>query len=101
MEQHRYEFGPFRPLAQTAPALAGVVGSGNMEVMFEHAPSGGMLRFEVTTSIGGFDATWRAVLERFAERHRVGDLRVTINDAGATPAVVSLRLAQAAEELGL
>jgi malonate decarboxylase delta subunit len=99
MEHLVYEFGPFAPSAAAAPALVGVVGSGNMEALFEPRPLGGMIRFEVDTSIAGFDATWRAVLRDFAERHRAGDLLVTINDAGATPSVVALRLAQAAEEL--
>ncbi|TMG99639.1 MAG: malonate decarboxylase acyl carrier protein, partial [Betaproteobacteria bacterium] len=34
----------------------------------------------------------------FFERHRVGGIRISINDAGATPAIVSLRLDQAIEE---
>jgi malonate decarboxylase delta subunit len=55
----------------------------------------------VDTSISGFAATWQAVLRDFAEQRRVGDLLVTINDAGATPSVVALRLAQAAEDLGI
>lgn len=99
MEHLEYEFGPFAPAPGAADTLVGVVGSGNMEVLFEPRPLGGMIRFVIDTSISGFDPTWRAVLENFAERHRVGDLLVTINDAGATPSVVALRLAQAAEEL--
>jgi malonate decarboxylase delta subunit len=99
MEHLEYEFGPYAPASGAANTLVGVVGSGNMEVLFEPRPLGGMMRFVIDTSISGFDPTWRAVLENFAERHRVGDLLVTINDAGATPSVVALRLAQAAEEL--
>ncbi|MBA3591687.1 malonate decarboxylase acyl carrier protein [Methylibium sp.] len=101
MEHLEYEFGPFTPAAGAADTLVGVVGSGNMEVLFEPRALGGMIRFVIDTSISGFDPTWRAVLEAFAEGHRVGDLLVTINDAGATPSVVALRLAQAAEELGV
>jgi malonate decarboxylase delta subunit len=101
MEHLEYEFGPFASAGAAVPTLVGVVGSGNMETLFEPRPLGGMLRFVVDTSIAGFDATWQAVLRDFAERHGVGDLLVTINDAGATPSVVALRLAQAAEELGL
>src|SRR6218665_208576 len=101
MEHLEYEFGPFPSAAApaTAPVLVGVVGSGNLEALFEPRPVAGILPFVVATPIAGFDATWRAVLADFAARQRTGDLLVTINDAGATPAVVALRLAQAAEEL--
>ena len=36
-------------------------------------------------------------MDDFFARHRLGDLRISINDVGATPAVVSLRLDQAIE----
>lgn len=101
MQHLEYEFGPYSSASVSAPALVGVVGSGNLETLFESRPLGGMIRFSIETSIAGFDATWRAVLSDFAERHRVGDLLISINDAGATPPVVALRLAQAAEELGI
>ncbi len=101
MEQLSYQFGPYPPAAGVSPTLVGVVGSGNMEVLFEPQDLQGCIRFQVETAIGGFDATWQAVLAAFADKHRVGDLLVTINDAGATPSVVALRLAQAAEELGV
>src|SRR6218665_1153820 len=101
MEHLEYEFGPFPSAAApaSAPVLVGVVGSGNLWAPCEPRPLAGIIRFVVGTPIAGFDATWRAVLADFAARQRTGDLLVTINDAGATPAVVALRLAQAAEEL--
>ena len=37
------------------------------------------------------------VVRDFFERHRRGDVRLSVNDAGATPATVSLRLDQAIE----
>ena len=87
------ERGEARP-----PALAGVVASGNLEVMIESASLGGGCRVEVNTSARGFGEIWRAVLDDFFTRHDLGDLRITVNDAGATPAVVSLRLDQALED---
>jgi malonate decarboxylase delta subunit len=101
MQRLEYEFGPYASAAPATTSLVGVVGSGNMEALFERQALGGMIRFRIDTSIAGFDATWRAVLGDFAELHGVGDLLVSINDAGATPSVVALRLAQAAEELGI
>src|SRR6218665_1551511 len=93
MEHLEYEFGPFPSAAApaSAPVLVGVVGSGNLEALFEPRPLAGIIRFVVDTPIAGFDATWRAVLADFAARPRTGDLLVTINDAGATPARLTLR----------
>lgn len=101
MEKLVFEFGPYpaRP-APTGTVIVGVVGSGNLEALCEPASLGGKLRVEVTSSVRGFSTTWEAVLGDFAGRVRMPDLLVTINDAGATPAVVGLRLAQAAAELG-
>jgi malonate decarboxylase delta subunit len=39
------------------------------------------------------------VLADFQQRWRLADVRISINDVGATPAVVSLRLDQAAESM--
>ena len=80
-------------------ALAGVVGSGNLEVLIERADLGRKCIVVVDTSIRGFEATWERVLSDFVARHRLSDVRISINDGGATPAVVSLRLDQAATEM--
>ena len=78
-------------------AHVGVVASGNLEVLCEPPTSPGA-RVIVRTTVDGFEPTWRAVLERFLTRHQVAaDLE--INDFGATPATVTLRLEQALEEL--
>jgi malonate decarboxylase delta subunit len=78
--------------------LVGVVGSGNLEVLFEPADLNDKVKFVIATSVHGFDETWHAVTRSCAERYRLANLVITINDAGATPAVVSLRLMQAVEE---
>ena len=101
MEHLTFEFGPYpRRPQEAATVLVGVVGSGNMEALCEPAALDGRMRVVVHSSVRGFDATWKAVVSDFAARVQVPDLIVTINDAGATPAVVALRLAQAAAELG-
>lgn len=82
-----------------APQLVGVVGSGNLEVLVESASNGGACEIEVRTAAVGFGATWQAVMDDFHARWRLGDTRITINDMGATPAVVSLRLDQAVESM--
>jgi malonate decarboxylase delta subunit len=89
------------PERSTAPktVLVGVVGSGNLEVLIE--PAGHPhCEIHIETSARGFQTIWAAVLRDFSERHpRSGQpgtgISVSINDMGATPAVVSLRLDQA------
>ncbi len=81
-------------------ALVGVVGSGNLEVMIERVDLAGKCFATIDTSVRGFGDTWRRVLEDFFARHRLSDIGVSINDGGATPAVVSLRLDQAYANLG-
>ena len=80
------------------PVLAGVLGSGNLEVLVEPAQLDGLCQIEVTTAAVGFGAIWKAVMDEAFARWPLADIRVSINDAGATPAVVSLRLNQALEE---
>jgi malonate decarboxylase delta subunit len=82
----------------SAPIVVGVVASGNLEVLVEGGGPAGRCTFTVDTSVRGFGETWRAVLEDFAARQHPSGLAFSLNDAGATPAVVSLRLDQAVEE---
>jgi malonate decarboxylase delta subunit len=94
-----FEVGPFpSPDRTIGSGLVGVVGSGNLEVLFEAAELGDKVRFVVATSVHGFDDTWAAVTHNLAERYKLANLIITINDAGATPAVVGLRLMQAVAE---
>lgn len=99
MEKHQFEFHGGRVRApKAAPALVGVASSGNLEVLIEPAKLNGACRIEISTAALGFGKIWEAVLRDFFERHRLSDVRVSVNDVGATPAVVSLRLDQAVDE---
>ncbi len=99
MEQLHYSFaGQHRP-AILQPVLVGVVGSGNLEVLVEAAPGSGQCALHIDTSARGFGTIWQAVAEDFHQRHQLADVRISVNDMGATPAVVSLRLDQAVAEL--
>jgi len=51
---------------------------------------------EIKTAAEGFGDVWNAVIADFVERYSPGGLRFSINDGGARPDIVSLRLAQAA-----
>jgi malonate decarboxylase delta subunit len=79
--------------------LVGVVGSGNLEVLIEHHPLDGGCEIEISTAAHGFGHIWEAVVRDFYERWQLADVRVSVNDMGATPAVVSLRLDQAVESV--
>ena len=94
METLHFEFDGGRVLAPFAPALVGVVASGNLEVLVEPAAGSGC-RVDIDTSARGFGPIWEAVLRDFHARHGLAGLAVSIHDMGATPAVVSLRLDQA------
>lgn len=96
MEQFVMDFKVTNSLATSpSPRVCGVVSSGNLEVLVESGEPEDTCKIDVHTPAEGFRDIWNAVLGDFVERQPVGGLRVTINDAGATPAVVSLRLDQA------
>lgn len=94
---YRYEHGTRR--IATAPQVVGVVGSGNLEVLIEPAALGGACTIEITTAAVGFGTIWQAVMNDFNARWLLADTRISINDMGATPAVVSLRLDQAVQTM--
>ncbi|MDV2453184.1 malonate decarboxylase acyl carrier protein [Xanthomonas hortorum] len=100
METLRYRFdGQHGARAGLEHALVGVVASGNLEVLVERVPLDGAMEIEILTAARGFGTIWQAVLDDFAARHPLRDVRISINDVGATPAVVSLRLEQAMDVL--
>ncbi|WP_372162529.1 malonate decarboxylase acyl carrier protein [Xanthomonas axonopodis pv. cyamopsidis] len=100
METLRYRFdGQRGARAGLEHALVGVVASGNLEVLVERVPLESAMEIEILTAARGFGAIWQAVLDDFAARHPLRDVRISINDVGATPAVVSLRLEQALDVL--
>jgi malonate decarboxylase delta subunit len=81
----------------TNRAHVGVVGSGNLEVLLE-ASADASTHVRIRTSVNGFEKTWKAVLDRFFARFDAA-VNIEINDAGATPGIVMLRLQQAAEKI--
>ena len=98
METLRFNFtGGARRL--DGASLVGVVGSGNLEVLIEHQALSGACAIEISTAAHGFGVIWEAVMRDFHQRWQLADARIAINDMGATPAVVSLRLDQAAESI--
>jgi malonate decarboxylase delta subunit len=99
MEKFEFQYSAGQPAPRRV--MVGVVGSGDLEVLVEPGPAG-HTRIRVTTSVDGFGRVWQALLDRLfkADASTRPALEIEINDFGATPGVVGLRLAQAFEMLG-
>lgn len=76
-------------------AITGVNASGNLEVLVERVLADHECSVEVATAINGYQDLWQAVIAEFFARSSPGGLRFSINDGGAGPDTVSLRLMQA------
>ena len=79
---------------------AGIVASGDLEVLLEKYELNGAAEIDINTKVVGYDEVWQAVIKRFIEKNAVGNIRIAINDNAATPAVVTKRLAQALSDAG-
>ncbi len=95
METLEFKFSAKNKHKAKGRAHVGVVGSGDLEVLMEPLDSS-TAQVRIRTSVPGFSEQWKAVLDRFFMKYD-GAVAIEINDAGATPGVVSLRLAQAVE----
>ena len=94
MEHLKFDY-PSAKRRVAKKAHVGVVGSGDMEVLMQPSETGAA-HVSVQTNVNGFTQSWKAVMDRFFARYD-GAVRIHINDAGATPGTVMLRLEQAAE----
>lgn len=96
MERITLEYPAGAPAAGCA--AVGVVASGDLEVLLEPNTAGNT-RIAITTSVKGMDRTWAAVLERVLTARPLPAAKIEINDFGATPGVVRMRIEQAFEAL--
>ena len=95
MEKLSFTMKPSTAAAGTrARAIVGVVASGNLEVLLERGLPANICVIDIATAAHGFAAVWEAVIGDFVTRRPAGGLRISINDGGARPDMVSLRLAQ-------
>ena len=92
IEEFRFSHEATLPVSRRAHV--GVVASGDLEMLLEPAPNATSVL--VRTSVPGHRMTWEAVFARFFERWPYA-VSIEINDHGATPGVVWLRLEQALE----
>ena len=97
METLRFRFEQGQRTLPPQRRMVGVVSSGNLEVLVCTEDLQKACEIEVTTAAVGFAPVWEAVMRDFQQRWQLADVRIAINDVGATPAVVSLRLDQAVE----
>jgi malonate decarboxylase delta subunit len=95
LETLRFEFPAGRQFIRRRVQV-GVVASGNLEVLLEPEFSP-VSQVRVRTSVDGYREEWTAILRTFFERHDVA-AAIEINDGGASPPIVLLRLEQALEE---
>jgi malonate decarboxylase delta subunit len=96
MERLSFTLDAPKPAGGSRPqALIGVVASGNLEVLLERNQPPGTCKVEIATAAHGFKPVWEAVLNDFVARRPAGGLSISINDGGARPDTVALRLAQA------
>jgi len=96
MENFTYSYTAGEPAVKKV--LVGVVASGDLEVLLEPA-SAGTTSLRITTSVVGKGETWHALLNRIFTAAVLPAAKIDINDCGATPGVVRLRIEQAFEEL--
>ncbi len=93
MENLRHEYPATRPVPQRAHV--GVDGSGDLEILLSPSESQ-HAEVVIRTSVDGYEHVWKSVLDRFFSRYD-GAAKLELNDFGATPGVVMLRLAEAVE----
>lgn len=79
-------------------ALAGVVGSGDMEVLFTAAVSD-TLNIDITTSVDNSTHRWNALFDRLNLINGLPAGTLIIHDFGATPGVARIRIEQVFEEV--
>ena len=97
MEKLSYEYPAGQPAG--GRVFTGVVASGDLEVLLE-PNAAGVTAIAVSTSVDGYGRVWEALLRRVFSAATLPAARIEINDFGATPGVVRMRIEQAFEELG-
>ena len=78
-------------------ALSGVVGSGDMEALFE-PDNGNRLTVSIKTSVDGSTSRWQRLFDRISTTGSLPSGKLVIHDFGATPGVARLRIEPVFEE---
>jgi len=97
MERLEFSYPATQPLP--AQAQAGVVGSGDLEVLYQ-PQAGNALNIKVMTSVDGSHGLWLHFFERLSALRSLPSGQLELHDFGATPGVARLRIEQVFEEAG-
>jgi malonate decarboxylase delta subunit len=97
MESLNFESSSGSNFYDVLPAMVGVVSSGNLEVLIEKSDEN-ICKCQIVTSEIGYMHIWKVVINDFFSKYQLTRTNVFINDSGASPSVVSLRLDQAVEK---
>lgn len=76
-------------------AHVGVVGSGDLEILMEPSKDN-FTTVVIRTRFDGYKEIWKTILDKFFSTNDIA-ASLEINDYGATPGMVSMRLLQALE----
>ncbi|AZA49472.1 malonate decarboxylase acyl carrier protein [Chryseobacterium carnipullorum] len=93
MESFSFKYPATKSVA--GRAHTGVLGSGDLEILLEPTAFN-ETEFVVRTASDGFQEIWKRVFDRFVALNDIS-AKIILNDFGATPGVVSLRLSQVLE----
>lgn len=93
MEKLTFEYAATKSVPKRA--YVGVVGSGDLEILLEPIEEK-KAYVVVRTRFDGFEQIWKDILDRFFEDNDIA-VKIEINDFGATPGMVTMRLLQALE----
>lgn len=96
MQTMTFRYDATQPIARRAHV--GVVGSGDLEILLQPSEEP-FAEVIVRTRFDGYETLWTSLLERFFAEHPIA-ARIEMNDFGATPGMVSMRLMQALEGCG-
>ncbi|KZL90254.1 malonate decarboxylase subunit delta [Clostridium magnum] len=93
MEKLTFEYSATKSVPQRA--YVGVVGSGDLEILLEPIEEK-KAYVVVRTRFDGFGQVWKGLLDKFFQANDIA-AKIEINDFGATPGMVTMRLLQALE----
>jgi len=96
MEKLLFQFKTTEPISKEFHL--GVVSSGDLEILLRPTTEEGQTKVSIITGSDGFKTVWENVLTRFFDRYPI-EATIHINDFGATPGVVYLRLTQVLEAI--
>ncbi len=86
-----------KKLNQKVQLQNGVVSSGDLEVVFESSDAD-VLTVIIKSSVDNSAERWKALFSRIGQFNKIPAGRMLINDFGASPGVVRLRVEQVLDE---